>query len=324
MDKSKRRLRVFLNITGDLKEETPSRVLEIRGVTELTSLLSQLYSFGEVQMNDCSNFLYGIVVIGYFDIRVAKTVYQTLDPPYPIRYLNYNVEHDYVAINIEDYNNLIPTLCTCGEIMAVNKFESYYSVHFFDIRAARNAFCAINKKKECFGDKADLDTSIYSDSTSPSPYLFSMSPTTSNENSFEERKKTKNGPEKDEKFFKIELESIYSNQDTRTTLMIRNIPNKYTQAMLLETINKKFVNAYDFFYLPIDFKNKCNVGYAFINMKSIACIPKLFKEFNGKRWEKFNSEKICALSYARIQGKQALLNHLKCSSVMSQESLSSQ
>lgn len=256
MDKSKRRLRVFQNITGDFKEETPSRMLEIRGVTELTSLLSQLYSFGEVQMNDCSNFLYGIVIVGYFDIRVAKTVYQTLDPPYSIRYLNYNAEHDYVAINIEDYNNLIPTLCSCGEIMAVNKFESYYSVHFFDIRAARNAFCAISKKKEYFGDKskADLDTSVYSDSTSPSPYLFSMSPTTSNENSFEERKKRKKGSEKDEKIFKIDLESIYSNQDTRTTLMIRNIPNKYTQGMLLETINKKFANAYDFFYLPIDFK----------------------------------------------------------------------
>jgi hypothetical protein len=81
-----------------------------------------------------------------------------------------------------------------------------------------------------------------------------MSPTTSNENSFEERKKRKKGSEKDEKVFKIDLESIYNNQDTRTTLMIRNIPNKYTQGMLLETINKKFANAYDFFYLPIDFK----------------------------------------------------------------------
>jgi len=47
-------------------------------------------------------------------------------------------------------------------------------------------------------------------------------------------------------------------------------------------------------------------------------IPKLFREFNGKKWERFNSEKICALSYARIQGKQALLNHLQTSSVMAQ------
>jgi hypothetical protein len=53
-------------------------------------------------------------------------------------------------------------------------------------------------------------------------------------------------------------------------------------------------------------------------MKIVAFIPKLFKEFNGKKWEKFNSEKICALSYARIQGKQALLSHLQSSSVMSQ------
>ena len=55
-------------------------------------------------------------------------------------------------------------------------------------------------------------------------------------------------------------------EDKRTTLMIKNIPNKYTQKMLLATIDEDFRGHYDFFYLPIDFKNKCNVGYAFINM----------------------------------------------------------
>ncbi|CAG8521801.1 12654_t:CDS:10, partial [Ambispora gerdemannii] len=54
-------------------------------------------------------------------------------------------------------------------------------------------------------------------------------------------------------------------EDGRTTFMIRNIPNKYTQRMLLETLDATHKGQYDFIYLRIDFKNRCNVGYAFIN-----------------------------------------------------------
>ena len=83
--------------------------------------------------------------------------------------------------------------------------------------------------------------------------------------------------------------------------MIKNIPNKYTQRMLLNTIDENFKGTYDFFYLPIDFKNKCNVGYAFINMVQPGYIVPFVQKFDHKKWEKFNSEKVCQISYARIQ-----------------------
>ena len=229
-------------------------------------------------------------------------------------------------------------------------------------------------------------------------------------------------------------------EDRRTTLMIKNIPNKYTQKMLLQTMDEQFRGGYDFFYLPIDFKNKCNVGYAFINLvrfesgRALACghaplgvpgvlagarvsrfvralcagaphvgngtplgasgcaacceraclrarplalwpslaagrlprpdgaaqrfclgrrssrmrpchpgtawrrrrraranrararaqvdpgwIPPLVQRFNAKKWEKFNSEKVCHISYARIQGKQALVTHFQNSSLMHED-----
>lgn len=90
-------------------------------------------------------------------------------------------------------------------------------------------------------------------------------------------------------------------EDKRTTIMLKNIPNKYTQKMLLATIDESFKGTYDFFYLPIDFKNKCNVGYAFINLLKPETIVPLAQRFNRKKWERFNSEKVCHITYARIQ-----------------------
>ena len=55
----------------------------------------------------------------------------------------------------------------------------------------------------------------------------------------------------------------------KTTVMLRNIPNRYSQAGLLKEIDAAgFKGSYDFFYLPMDTKNRTNVGYAFINFLS--------------------------------------------------------
>jgi len=52
----------------------------------------------------------------------------------------------------------------------------------------------------------------------------------------------------------IDFKAIIDEQDTRTTIMIKNIPNRIQKTDLIDLINKKFYGGYDFIYLPIDFK----------------------------------------------------------------------
>ena len=47
---------------------------------------------------------------------------------------------------------------------------------------------------------------------------------------------------------------IMSGEETRTTIMIRNIPNKFKQMNLLDMINSHHKGRYDYFYLPMDLK----------------------------------------------------------------------
>lgn len=55
----------------------------------------------------------------------------------------------------------------------------------------------------------------------------------------------------------IDLARVANGLDTRTTLMIRNIPNKFTQMMLQEWVDKTSQGTYDFLYLRMDFRNRC-------------------------------------------------------------------
>ncbi|XP_020218540.1 protein MEI2-like 4 [Cajanus cajan] len=123
----------------------------------------------------------------------------------------------------------------------------------------------------------------------------------------------------DKKQYELDIDRIKNGEDNRTTLMLKNIPNKYTSKMLLAAIDERHRGTYDFVYLPIDFRNKCNVGYAFINMTSPGLIIPFYQVFNGKKWEKFNSEKVASLAYARIQGKAALIAHFQNSSLMNED-----
>jgi hypothetical protein len=56
---------------------------------------------------------------------------------------------------------------------------------------------------------------------------------------------------------RIVLESIIIQKDKRTTLMLRNIPNKYTLQNLVDEIvnhNPSFAGKFDYINLPIDYE----------------------------------------------------------------------
>lgn len=92
----------------------------------------------------------------------------------------------------------------------------------------------------------------------------------------------------------------------------------------------------------MDFKNRCNVGYAFINFIDPKAISSFALRVCGKKWRQFNSgsaacevrrsvvgrylwtfhvpsDKVCTIAFANIQGKQALVDKFRNSQVMEEE-----
>ena len=106
----------------------------------------------------------------------------------------------------------------------------------------------------------------------------------------------------------INLNDIAMGTVDKTTLMIRNIPIKYTDEMLLKEL-EQFENKFDCLYMPYDFENIGNKGYAFINFINPLHILLFYEKFQGKSWSKFESKKICELNFANFQGIAEIKKH---------------
>eukprot|EP00429_Kryptoperidinium_foliaceum_P026417 CAMPEP_0176145472 /NCGR_PEP_ID=MMETSP0120_2-20121206/74099_1 /TAXON_ID=160619 /ORGANISM="Kryptoperidinium foliaceum, Strain CCMP 1326" /LENGTH=259 /DNA_ID=CAMNT_0017481931 /DNA_START=122 /DNA_END=901 /DNA_ORIENTATION=+ len=106
--------------------------------------------------------------------------------------------------------------------------------------------------------------------------------------------------------------------DTRTTLMLRNLPNSYTRAMFLDMLDEAgFAGAYDFVYLPIDFARGCGLGYAFVNLVDASVVPRFRAHFDGFSNWKLRTSKVCQVTWSdRDQGFKANVRRYRSSPVM--------
>jgi len=85
------------------------------------------------------------------------------------------------------------------------------------------------------------------------------------------------------------------------TVMVRNIPPRYTQDMLLKEWPN--VGNYDFLYLPICIDKKRNATYAFVNFNDSELAEQFYSTWHKKRLQHFSTKKALDISPADVQGR---------------------
>lgn len=109
-----------------------------------------------------------------------------------------------------------------------------------------------------------------------------------------------------------------SGDDSRTTIMLRNVPYGECQVGVLELIKEKgFTGKFNFFYAPLDFNSGNNLGYAFINFFNHNDVSAFFDVFDGLRVERDGGwgQKELQVCWARVQGLDPNVEHYRNSPV---------
>lgn len=103
-----------------------------------------------------------------------------------------------------------------------------------------------------------------------------------------------------------------------TTIMLRNIPNRYSQNSLIGLLDDRgFACRYDFVYLPMDFRNGVNLGYAFVNFAEPQDALGAMEAFNGFTGWFYESSKVCEVSWSHPhQGLEEHVERYRNSPVM--------
>ena len=95
------------------------------------------------------------------------------------------------------------------------------------------------------------------------------------------------------------------------TLMVRNIPLRFTPESFREIIDSRFRGLYDYCYFPVDFRSKRGLGYCFLSFVESASAEEFVRLFDNKVLANTNSKKLLSISAAVNQGMMENVASLK-------------
>ncbi|KAJ5570355.1 uncharacterized protein N7459_009785 [Penicillium hispanicum] len=116
----------------------------------------------------------------------------------------------------------------------------------------------------------------------------------------------------------IDPERIKYRDDSRTTVMLKNIPNGMKWWDLKAILDQTSAGRYDCMYLRMDFDENQNVGYAFVNFVTPLDILPFLQAREGRTWPGFTrfKDKIAEVSYGNVQGKEGFIQQFRNSPVI--------
>ncbi|CAK9079291.1 unnamed protein product [Durusdinium trenchii] len=104
----------------------------------------------------------------------------------------------------------------------------------------------------------------------------------------------------------------------RTTVMLKNLPECFTRARLLYLLCKEgFSGTFNFLYVPLCFREKNSLCYAFINFVEQKSLERFWQRFDGLRdWSVpcSNVGEVCLCE--RHQGLDSIIQYYRNNSVM--------
>jgi hypothetical protein len=109
--------------------------------------------------------------------------------------------------------------------------------------------------------------------------------------------------------------SLLPDYTSMTTVMVRNVPNSYTQDELMRAL-RRLGYSFNIFYCPIDHINEGNLGYFFVNLLTPPMAANLVTQFHGTLWPDSASLKACVATWARIQGYESNVEFYRASPMM--------
>jgi len=118
-----------------------------------------------------------------------------------------------------------------------------------------------------------------------------------------------------------EAQAVESEWANIVTVMMRNIPSRYTQGMIFDELCETgFNSTFDFLYLPVFADTGENKGYAFINFTDIIYAGMFKSAYEGRKMTRFESRKRISIVPAIHQGFE--MNVAQHSIALSKESKS--